>query len=48
MWKERKSFKEGSCLDIILYVATLKEDNSCRDRKNDVAIEKIDVDTRND
>ena len=36
-----KSFKEGSCHNIILYVATLKEDNSYRDRKNDVA-------TRND
>ena len=41
MRRERKSVEEGSCRDIVLYVATLKEDNSCRDRKNDVV-------TRND
>ena len=33
MKRQRKSLKEGSCRDIVLDVATLKEDNSCRDRK---------------
>ena len=33
MRRQRKSFKEGSCRDIVLYVVTLKEDNSYRDRK---------------
>ena len=30
---EEKSLKEGSCRDIVLDVETLKEDNSCLDRK---------------
>ena len=36
--RQRKSFKERSYRDTILYVATQKEYNSCRNRKNDVAI----------
>ena len=41
MLRQRKSYKERSCRDIVLYVATLKEDNSYDDKKNDVT-------TRND
>ena len=33
MQRQRKGLKEGSCRDIVLDVATLKEDNSFRDRK---------------
>ena len=30
---KEKILKEGSCRDIVLDVTTLKEDNSCHDRK---------------
>ena len=33
MQRQRKSLKEGSCHDNVLYVATLKENDFCRDRK---------------
>ena len=33
MQRQRKSLKGGSCRNIVLDVATLKEDNSCHDKK---------------
>ena len=33
MQRQGKSLKEGSCCNIVLDVAMLKEDNSCRDIK---------------
>ena len=33
MQRQRKRLKEGSCRNNVLYVATLKENDSCRDRK---------------